>query len=173
MSVDNQIIHPSRCYGIFKSSSSGTWTSLKGHLTTCTFVHHLAAMEIKFVFCGLLDVPYFYKNFDEKSAAFVEGLDEDYEKIRQAIRRKYPSLAFSGMFSYLQLQAFAHKVTHSTYHCMHQTRAHAFLIATCTCMLCCTTRNFGALFTKASSRIRPWRPSSPQLLPTKMLLYFQ
>ncbi len=65
-------------------------------------------------FCGLLDVPYFYKNFDEKSAAFVEGLDEDYEKIRQAIRRKYPSLAFSGMFSYLQLQAFAHKVTHFT-----------------------------------------------------------
>jgi hypothetical protein len=55
-SVDNQIIHPSRCYGLFVRYG-GEWDKLE-------------------------DIPFFYKDFDQLSADILIKLDADYSKIR-------------------------------------------------------------------------------------------
>ena len=74
-SVDNQIIHPSRCYGLFVKYG-GEWDKLE-------------------------DIPFFYKDFDQKSADILTQLDADYTKIRERIREKYPDKKFTYMLDYL------------------------------------------------------------------------
>ena len=76
-SVDNQIIHPSRCYGLFLRYG-GEWDQLE-------------------------DVPYFYKDFDQLSADILIKLDADYSKIRERIIEKYPDKLFTYMLNYLTL----------------------------------------------------------------------
>ena len=51
LSVDNQIIHPSRSYGLFRRYG-GSWSTWE-------------------------EIPYFYRDFDEQSADLLRALDDD------------------------------------------------------------------------------------------------
>lgn len=82
LSVDNQIIHPSRCYGLWKTDG-GWWPSLE-------------------------DVPYFYRDFDDLSAEHIRRLDDDYSAVRDAVRKRFPERSFKYMLSYLDLERLAH-----------------------------------------------------------------
>jgi hypothetical protein len=82
MSVDNQIIHPARCYGLWKRSG-GVWETPA-------------------------DVPYFYRNFDEVSAEILTKLDDEYTLVRQAIRKHFPKKGFTYMLSYIELENLNH-----------------------------------------------------------------
>ena len=68
LSVDNQIIHTSRMYGLYLKNKQG-WKTLD-------------------------DVPYFYREFDESSANILKMLDADYEKVRHKIRELNPTESF-------------------------------------------------------------------------------
>ncbi|CAB9504606.1 NAD/NADP octopine/nopaline dehydrogenase, alpha-helical domain [Seminavis robusta] len=88
LSVDNQIIHPARCYGLWKKSGgTGVWDSLAA-------------------------VPFFYRDFDQESADILQRLDAEYERIRQAIRSKLPQKKFKYMLGYLELEKLNHKSSH-------------------------------------------------------------
>ena len=76
-SVDNQIIHPSRCYSLFVKHG-GEWDNAE-------------------------DIPYFYRDFDQLSADILKRLDADYSKIRESIKEKYPEKKFTYMLDYLTL----------------------------------------------------------------------
>lgn len=82
LSVDNQIIHPSRCYGLWKRYG-GWWPSME-------------------------DVPFFYRDFDDLSAENIRRLDDDYTKVRDAVRKHFPELPFKYMLSYLELERLSH-----------------------------------------------------------------
>jgi len=86
LSVDNQIIHPARCYGLWlENKCNGKWPSLE-------------------------QVPFFYRDFDERSAGILRRLDHEYTLIRDALRRRFPERDFKYMLSYLDL----HRLNHST-----------------------------------------------------------
>jgi len=76
LSVDNQIIHPSRCYGLFLKYG-GSWKKKE-------------------------DIPYFYRDFDQLSADILIKLDADYSKIRESIKERYPHKKFTYMLDYLK-----------------------------------------------------------------------
>jgi hypothetical protein len=80
MSVDNQIIHTSRCYGLYKVHGK-SWKKRE-------------------------DVPMFYRDYDEVSANELEKLDEDYSKIRNAIMSLHPENDYHLMFDYLSLDKY-------------------------------------------------------------------
>lgn len=86
LSVDNQIIHPSRCYGLYKKYG-GTWPSIK-------------------------DVPFFYKDFDDGSTEILTNVDNDYSAIRAAVRTHFPCRPFRYMLSYFDLQKLTHRCDH-------------------------------------------------------------
>lgn len=83
LSVDNQIIHTSRCLGLYKVYGR-TWDKKE-------------------------DVPWFYKDYDEVSAKLLADLDADYTKIREAIKAMYPEKDYSYMLDYLALERFSYK----------------------------------------------------------------
>jgi hypothetical protein len=83
LSVDNQIIHPSRCYGLFLRYK-GKWAHKE-------------------------DIPYFYRDFDQQSADLLQELDADYTKIRSAIKAKYPNRDFQFMLDYLELERLSYQ----------------------------------------------------------------
>lgn len=83
LSVDNQIIHPSRCYALFLKYE-GKWTDKE-------------------------DIPYFYRDYDQQSADFLKDLDTDYSKIREAIKIKYPERNFKYMLDYLDLERLTYQ----------------------------------------------------------------
>lgn len=85
LSVDNQIIHPSRCYGLW-SISGGTWESEAA-------------------------VPMFYRDFDQGSAHNIQELDAEYEQIRKAIQNRFPERKFQ-MLSYMELEKLNHNSCH-------------------------------------------------------------
>lgn len=58
------------------------------------------------------DVPLFYRDFDETSATILKQLDNDYTKIRNAVRTHFPSRPFTYMLDYLSL----HRLTHQNEH---------------------------------------------------------
>lgn len=76
--VDNQIIHTSRMYGLY-SEFTGEWEKEE-------------------------DVPFFYKDYTEHSADVLRDLDEDYSKIRNHIKKRYPNKEFTYMLDYLDLE---------------------------------------------------------------------
>lgn len=86
LSVDNQIIHPGRCYGLY-SVSGGEWAS-----------------DDK--------VPMFYRDFDGESAENIRRIDEEYTLIKTAIRKKFPNLSFKYMLSYMDLEKLNHRSNH-------------------------------------------------------------
>ncbi len=83
LSVDNQIIHPSRCYGLFLKHG-GKWVNKK-------------------------DIPYFYHDYDQKSADLLQELDADFSKIRDSIKAKYPQKNFKYMLDYLGLERLSYQ----------------------------------------------------------------
>ena len=83
LSVDNQIVHPGRCYGLWERYD-GKWKSTD-------------------------DVPYFYRDFDEISAECMKRLDSDYTTVRNAIRKHFPERPFKYMLDYLELERLSHK----------------------------------------------------------------
>ena len=83
LSVDNQIIHPSRCYGLFLRYN-GKWAHKE-------------------------DIPYFYRDFDQQSADLLQELDADYSKIRSAIKARYPNRDFQFMLDYLELERLSNQ----------------------------------------------------------------
>lgn len=83
LSVDNQIIHPSRCYGLFRRYG-GRWQSEE-------------------------EIPYFYRDFDEVSAEALRALDADYSKVREAIRARFPDRSFAYMLDYLALERLSYQ----------------------------------------------------------------
>jgi len=82
LSVDNQIIHPSRCYGLWKTSG-GKWPTVD-------------------------DVPMFYRHFDDISAHNLERMDMDYSAIRTAVKKFFPDRPFTYMLSYMDLERLTH-----------------------------------------------------------------
>ena len=83
LSVDNQIIHPSRCYGLFLKYG-GKWANKE-------------------------DIPYFYRDYDQKSADLLQELDADFSKIRDTIKAKYPQQDFQYMLDYLGLERLTYQ----------------------------------------------------------------
>lgn len=83
LSVDNQIIHTSRCLGLYKVHGR-TWKNKE-------------------------DVPWFYKDYDDVSANLLAALDDDYTKIREAVVKKHPEKYYSYMLDYLALERFSYK----------------------------------------------------------------
>ena len=53
-------------------------------------------------------MPYFYRDFDDLSAENIRLLDEDYSKVRDAVRRRFPERPFKYMLSYLDLERLTH-----------------------------------------------------------------
>jgi len=78
LSVDNQIIHPARCLGLYRRYG-GRWARKE-------------------------DIPYFYRDFDELSADLMRDLDADYSLVRNGIRRRFPDRDFTYMLDYLSLE---------------------------------------------------------------------
>lgn len=83
MSVDNQIIHSSRCLGLYKVYGK-TWKTKD-------------------------DVPWFYRDYDDLSAKLLADLDNDYSKIRDAIKKLHPEKDYSYMLDYLALERFSYQ----------------------------------------------------------------
>lgn len=83
LSVDNQIIHPSRMYGLWKRYG-GKWDTYD-------------------------NVPFFYRDFDDLSADCLKRLDEDYTAVRNAIRKHFPDRPFKYMLNYLDLERFVYQ----------------------------------------------------------------
>lgn len=82
LSADNQIIHPSRMYGLYLKNPK-KW----------------ARQE---------DVPFFYKDFDDTSAEILKKVDDDYSKIRDKIIKNNPNTDFKYMLDYLSLERFSY-----------------------------------------------------------------
>ena len=87
LSVDNQIIHTSRCLGLNKVNGR-EWENKE-------------------------DVPWFYRDYDDVSAQLLAGLDDDYTKIREAIKKLYPEKDFRFMLDYLALERFSYQSQNS------------------------------------------------------------
>jgi len=64
--VDNQIIHPTRLYGLYLKSK-GIWNSKK-------------------------EVPFFYRDYDQLSADILADLDSDYDLIRRKIKYSFATV---------------------------------------------------------------------------------
>lgn len=76
--VDNQIIHTTRMFGLFKEFG-GEWATND-------------------------DVPFFYKDYTENSANILRDLDKDYAKIRNHIKNMHKDFNFEFMLDYLELE---------------------------------------------------------------------
>lgn len=83
LSVDNQIIHTSRCLGLYNVYGK-TWQREE-------------------------DVPMFYKDYDDISANMLADLDSDYSKIRNKIKTMYPNNNYKYMMDYLSLERFSYQ----------------------------------------------------------------
>ncbi len=83
LSVDNQIIHPSRCYGLYLEHG-GRWETEA-------------------------EIPYFYRDFDDTSADLLRALDTDYTTIREALKARYPEEHFEYMLDYLGLERLSYQ----------------------------------------------------------------
>lgn len=83
LSVDNQIIHPSRLYGLYKRYG-GNWRRKE-------------------------DIPLFYRDYDELSAELLQRLDDDYSKIRKSVQSKFPGRNYEYMLNYLDLERLSYR----------------------------------------------------------------
>jgi hypothetical protein len=87
LSVDNQIIHTSRLYALFKRYK-GIWNRES-------------------------DVPYFYRDYDELSANLLKKLDNDYSLIREKIKELYSHNNYEYMLDYLKLEQLTYNSSNS------------------------------------------------------------
>ena len=81
-SADNQIIHTSRCLGLYKVHGK-EWKNKE-------------------------DVPWFYKDWDDLSADILRDVDLEYTQIRNGLKSRYPDLDFSYMRDYMELEQFGY-----------------------------------------------------------------
>jgi len=81
LTVDNQIIHPSRCYALMNETSG--WD-------------------------GAEEVPYFYRDWDDASTEVLKGVDSDFTAIRKALFVRYPELANAYDLDYLALEHWSY-----------------------------------------------------------------
>lgn len=81
-SADNQIIHTSRCLGLYKVYGK-EWNTKE-------------------------DVPWFYKDWDDLSADILKAVDSEYTLIRNAIKARFPEKDFSYMRDYMELERFGY-----------------------------------------------------------------
>ena len=58
------------------------------------------------------DVPYFYKDFDDLSAQYIQHMDSDYSKVRNAVRKMFPERDFKYMLDYFRLEKLTHESSH-------------------------------------------------------------
>lgn len=82
MSADNQIIHTSRCLGLYKVYGK-EWDKKE-------------------------DVPWFYKDWDDLSAEILRAVDAEYTSVKNAIRAKFPEKDFTYMRDYMELEQFGY-----------------------------------------------------------------
>lgn len=82
LSADNQIIHTSRCLGLYKVYGR-EWDKKE-------------------------DVPWFYKDWDDLSADILKAVDAEYTAIKNAIKAKYPEKDYSYMRDYMELEQFGY-----------------------------------------------------------------
>lgn len=82
MSADNQIIHPSRCLGLYKVYGK-EWDD----------------REL---------VPWFYKDWDDLSSEILKAVDSEYTKIRNGFKSRYTEIDFSYMRDYLELERYGY-----------------------------------------------------------------
>lgn len=82
MSADNQIIHTSRCLGLYKVYGK-EWDKKE-------------------------DVPWFYKDWDDLSADILKAVDSEYTVIKNAIKAKYPEKDYTYMRDYIELEQFGY-----------------------------------------------------------------
>lgn len=82
LSADNQIIHPSRCFGLYKKYGN-EWDE----------------KEL---------VPWFYKDWDDLSSDILNAVDSEYTRIRNRFKSDYPQKDFSYMRNYLELERFGY-----------------------------------------------------------------
>ena len=59
------------------------------------------------------EIPYFYRDFDERSADLLRALDDDYSKTRNAIRERFPDRGFPYMLDYLALERLSYQSTNT------------------------------------------------------------
>lgn len=85
LSVDNQVIHLSRLYGLYEKFG-GKWKNRN-------------------------DIPLFYKDYDDNSAELLKSLDSDYNKIRIKIKKLYSNKDFKYMLDYLSLERLSYNST--------------------------------------------------------------
>lgn len=81
LTVDNQIIHPSRCYAL--AHEGATWVREA-------------------------DIPYFYRDFDDFSAEVLQGVDADYTMIREALCARFPGFRNPYCLDYLALEHWSY-----------------------------------------------------------------
>jgi len=83
LSVDNQIIHPARCLGLYRRYG-GRWSRAE-------------------------EIPYFYRDFDALSTDLLRDLDNEYSLVRNGIRARFPDHDFTYMLDYLNLERLAYQ----------------------------------------------------------------
>lgn len=81
LTVDNQIIHPSRCYALTQETLE--WRTPD-------------------------DIPYFYRDWDDLSSEVLKGIDNDYTVIRKAIFKVHPEWDNAYNLNYLGLEHWSY-----------------------------------------------------------------
>ncbi|MDD4532748.1 MAG: NAD/NADP octopine/nopaline dehydrogenase family protein [Bacilli bacterium] len=82
LSVDNQLIHPCRLYDLYKRHN-GRWSSID-------------------------EIPYFYQDFTHSAADTMQLIDDDLDKVRNAVKAKYQTADYSLMLNYLDLEKYSY-----------------------------------------------------------------
>ena len=82
LSADNQIIHTSRCLGLYKVYGK-EWGTKD-------------------------EVPWFYKDWDGVSSEILEAIDREYTFIRNRFKADFPEIDFSYMRDYMELEKFGY-----------------------------------------------------------------
>ena len=82
LSADNQIIHTSRCLGLYKVYGK-EWDKKE-------------------------DVPWFYKDWDDLSADILKSIDAEYTLIRNEFKSNFKDKDFSYMRDYMELEQFGY-----------------------------------------------------------------
>ena len=82
LSADNQIIHTSRCLGLYKVYGK-EWDKKE-------------------------DVPWFYKDWDDLSADILKSIDAEYTLIRNEFKANFKDKDFSYMRDYMELEQFGY-----------------------------------------------------------------
>ena len=81
LTVDNQIIHPSRCFAL--ATQGASWEDTES-------------------------VPYFYRDWDDYSAGILRGVDLDYTHVRSALFKRFPLLSNKYDLDYLGLEQWSY-----------------------------------------------------------------